>query len=138
MIDDSSVMLHSMKSRVTLIAIYDPTADISNKTIASYRKLLEKYRDKGFALVAIKYDNAENSLLAEWHYANQSAFSVLKTEKTGNTCSASSFVSFPASLVLNADGKIIFRHMGYQPATMEVEIRELLGLNPFEDLEIAE
>jgi hypothetical protein len=46
----------------------------------------------------------------------------------------------PTNLILNADGKLVFRHLGYgtgSAKTMEAEIRELLGLNPFEGLEPA-
>jgi len=45
----------------------------------------------------------------------------------------------PANLLLNADGKMVFRHVEYGTGaekTMEAEIRELLGLKPFEGIEI--
>ena len=40
----------------------------------------------------------------------------------------------PTNLTLNADGKMVFRHLGYGPGgekSIEAEIRELLGLTPF-------
>ena len=46
----------------------------------------------------------------------------------------------PTNLLLNADGKAVFRHLGYGPGgevAMEIEIRELLGLDPFEGVEPA-
>jgi hypothetical protein len=135
--DSSSLSLNSLKSRVVLITIFDPTIDISNKMIVFYRRLFEKYKDKGFSWMQIQ-TQTEEWRFRKRHSPNQITTPVLLADKRGNACYVAGAVSDPTSLVLNAEGKVIFRHMGYQPGTMEIEIRELFGLNPFEDLESVE
>jgi len=44
----------------------------------------------------------------------------------------------PTTLILDADGRMVFRHLGYatgEEMTLETEIRELLGLDPFAGIE---
>jgi hypothetical protein len=46
----------------------------------------------------------------------------------------------PTNLILNADGRLVFRHLGFGEGNekiMEAEIRDLLGLDPFAGLEPA-
>lgn len=41
----------------------------------------------------------------------------------------------PTNFLINAQGKVLFKHLGYGPGgekVMEAEIRDMLGLDPFE------
>lgn len=44
----------------------------------------------------------------------------------------------PTNLILDAEGKMVFRHVGFGAGgekTMEAEIRDLLGLDPFQGID---
>jgi hypothetical protein len=102
--------------------------------------LYEKYRAYGFAMVAIQVHPDQNDLVPAWRTEGKYTFPVLfvPPARPGAPATQSyartrfGMVGTPTDLLVNADRKIIFRHLGGTRTVMEAEIRELLGLKPFE------
>jgi hypothetical protein len=96
-------------------------------------------------MVAIQIHPEQNGQVAEWKKAGNYSFPVLlapAARRAGQTDVDYAFERYgvwlaPTDLVLDAARKIAFRHVGATRAALEVEIRELLGLPPFEGLEQA-
>jgi hypothetical protein len=97
-------------------------------------------------MVAIQMDPDENSQVAEWHAKGKYGFPVLLVPpmKANGTLGQDDYASAnyavwlaPTDLLLDAAHKVVFRHVGGAGSAIEVEIRELLGLPPFEGLEPA-
>jgi hypothetical protein len=102
--------------------------------------LYEKYRAYGFAMVAIQIHPDQNGLVSAWRTNGKYTFPVLFVPPprpgtpAGRDYARTHFgiAGTPTDLLVNADRKIVFRHLGGSKAVMEAEIRELLGLKPFE------
>ncbi len=88
-------------------------------------------------MVAINVTPSQDKDLREWRRKGGYTFPVLLSEKdfARNTYGVN---GAPTNLLLNADHKMVFRHLGFGEGgekRMEAEIRELLGLDPFEGIE---
>ena len=88
-------------------------------------------------MVAIDTTPSQESRLAEWRAKGGYTFPIALSEKNFAR-SNYGVAGAPTNLLLNSDHKMVFRHLGYGPGgekRMEAEIRELLGLDPFEGIE---
>jgi len=101
--------------------------------------LYEKYRGLGLEMVAIQVHPEENRLVPAWRAKGKYTFPVVFVPPArsdgSDTFAASRFdvLGVPTALLLNAERKIVFRHLGGGRVFVEAEIRELLGLPPFEE-----
>ncbi|MBZ5499839.1 MAG: hypothetical protein LAP85_25850 [Acidobacteriia bacterium] len=89
-------------------------------------------------MVSINVTPGQNGEIPAWRAKGKYTFPVLVVDASDYARVNYSVSGTPTNLLLNADGKMVFRHIGYGPGaerTMEAEIRELLGLDPFEGLE---
>jgi thioredoxin-related protein len=105
------------------------------------QKLWDKYRDKDFSMIAINTEPQQDEIIPEWKAKGKYTFPVLVTEKEEFARTTYSVTGTPTNILLNTDGKVVFRHIGYYSAgekILEAEIRELLGLDPFEGVEAPE
>jgi len=89
-------------------------------------------------MVAINVNPSQDSQIPEWRAKGKYTFPVLVVDSNSYARENYGMPGTPTNLLLNADGKLVFRHLGYGTGaekTMEAEIRELMGLKPFEGLE---
>jgi hypothetical protein len=99
------------------------------------QKLYDKYRAQGLSMIAVNMVAAQNEMLPGWKAKGKYTFPVVVTEdKDYFNTNPFGIRGTPTNLLLGGDGKVVFRHIGSPPGaekTMEAEIRELLGLDPF-------
>jgi len=88
-------------------------------------------------MVAININPGQDKDLLEWRTKGKYTFPIALSEKNFARINYG-VIGAPTNLLLNADGRMVFRHLGSGTGgekVMEAEIRELLGLNPFEGIE---
>ena len=88
-------------------------------------------------MVAINVNPNQDSQIPEWRAKNKYTFPILLSGTSDFTRVNYGVSGTPTNLILDADAKMVFRHLGYgrgNEKTMEAEIRELLGLNPFDGI----
>ena len=96
-------------------------------------------------MVAIQIDPDQDSQVPEWKLRGRYSFPVLlvpapkAAEQEGEEYALKHYGVWlaPTNLLLDGARKIVFRHVGAAGTALEVEIRDLLGLPPFEGLEQA-
>ncbi len=91
-------------------------------------------------MVAIQIDPGQNNLLPAWRTRGNYTFPVLLMPGADGLEYAHANYGVwaePTNLLLNRAHKEVFRHVAGAGTALEVEIRELLGLPPFEGLEPA-
>ncbi len=94
-------------------------------------------------MLAIQVAPEENSQVAEWKARGGYSIPVLlvpaaaSAEPSGQDYAAKRYgvLGEPTDLLLDAAHKVVFRHMAAKAVALEAEIRDLLGLPPFEGLE---
>jgi hypothetical protein len=88
-------------------------------------------------MVAINTVPDQDKQLGEWRKKGGYTFPVLLSEKDFARTNYG-VLGAPTNLLLDSDHRTVFRHLGYGEGgekRMEAEIRELLGLDPFEGVE---
>jgi hypothetical protein len=96
-------------------------------------------------MVAIQIDPTQNGQVAEWRTQGKYSFPVLlvpaakPTDPKGQDYTNEHYGVWlaPTDLLPDAARRVVFRHVGGAGAALEVEIRDLLGLPPFDGLERA-
>jgi len=86
-------------------------------------------------MIAINMVSQQNSQVGDWKAKGKYTFPVVVTEETDYWATNPYKVQgTPTNVLLDREGKAVFRHSGFGPdgeTMMEAEIRELLGLDPF-------
>jgi hypothetical protein len=88
-------------------------------------------------MVAINTNPSQDKDLPEWRAKGKYTFPIAVSPDKDFARTNYDVPGTPTNLLLDANGKMVFRHLGYGPGAekrMESEIRELLGLKPFEGL----
>ena len=92
--------------------------------------LWQKYRDKGFAVVAVEAVRDRERAL-KFIKENKLSFHLLENDEDKNVVRDTYGVqSFPTSFMIDRDGKIMYCHVGFEKgdeAKLEKEILELTG-----------
>jgi hypothetical protein len=97
----------------------------------------QKYKDQPFSVLAVESKGdrtGARDMIEENHYS----FTILFDTEAVHRDNYRVF-AFPTTYILDTDGNIIFRHIGFYPGMeiiMENEIRELLRLSPGQELSI--
>jgi hypothetical protein len=89
-------------------------------------------------MIAINTIPSQDAQLPEWREKGKYTFPVALSSSSNFARTNYGVSGTPTNLLLNADRKLVFRLLGYGTGgekTMEAEIRELLGLKPFEGIE---
>ena len=103
------------------------------------QKLYDKYRAQGLSMVAVNMVSVQNDMLPGWKAKGKYTFPIAMTEdKDYWETNPFSVRGTPTNLLVASDGKVVFRHIGSPSGaekTLEAEIRQLLGLDPFAESE---
>ncbi len=97
--------------------------------------MYDKYASQGFAMVAINVDPSQDSLLAAWKKKGRYTFPVLLSPSPDYARTTYSVSGTPTNLLTDSTRKVMFRTAGYADGgdeMLEAEVRDLLGLNPFD------
>ncbi len=85
-------------------------------------------------MIAINTVPAQDKSLPEWRAKGGYKFPLALSPTRGFARTTYKITGAPTNLLLNADGRVVFRHLGYGTGgekVMDAEIRELLGLDPW-------
>ena len=135
--DGQDVTFDKVKGRVTLFNVFFPTCGFCNAEMPHLKKIRDEYADQGLSLVSVNLLPDQNELIADWKKKGGYEHPILVTETTDylvKTLGLRFPGGMPANFLVDAGGKVHFRHIGYQPGEeeiLEAQVRELLGLAPF-------
>jgi glutathione peroxidase-family protein len=105
------------------------------------QKIYDKYKDQGFNMVSVNTNESQAEQIPEWREENQFTFTILVGMSRDELREKYNHKGSPTNFLVNSDGKVFFKHLGYGPGgekTMETEIREMLGLDPFAGIDFSE
>ncbi len=86
-------------------------------------------------MVAVNTRPEQDKDVAAWRAKGNYTFAVVLSPTEDFARDTYQVSGTPTNMLLNADGRMVFRHSGYGTGAekiLEAEIRELLGLEPFE------
>jgi len=119
------------KNGVTLVTFFFPSCRGCILEFPHIQALQQKYNDAGFQVVAINTTPEEDGDVEPMRKKLGLRFPILLTPEPGFAEARWNVRVLPTNLLLDSSGRIVFRHLGYDPGvseqTLETEIRELLG-----------
>jgi len=89
-------------------------------------------------MVALNTIPDQSQQLPEWRAKGKYTFPIVLSSDEDFAKRVYGVSATPTNFLLMADGRVVFRHKGYdagEEKILEAEIRELLGLDPFAGIE---
>lgn len=93
-------------------------------------EMREKYADDGLVIIGVNVD-AERELADRFLAETPASFRIVH-DPEGKLASEWQLLGMPNSFLINRNGEVVLRHVGFRsdtPGKLESEIRELLGTN---------
>ena len=103
------------------------------------QKIYDKYKNQGFSMVAVNTIDYQKDMIPDWRNKNKFTFPILVGATDTFLKESYNHQGNPTNMLVNADGRVLFKHVGYEGGgekVIEAEIREMLGLEPFEPVPI--
>lgn len=123
-LNGNKVTLSSMKGRVVMVEFWATWCPPCKESIPELNKLYNKYKDKGFTVLAISVDKGLDSAeLAGFARDYSLTYPVLLDN--GKASSSYGVGSIPTSFMIDKNGRMVSKHMGYDPDLLESLSKEI-------------
>ena len=125
--DNGSVTLSGLKGRVVYLDFWATWCPPCRKSFPWMDQVQEEYRDAGLTVVAISIDSRRS--LAERFTEQMSPSFTVAHDPHGSVANSYRVSAMPTSFLIDRDGNIVTRHIGFRPGNSEKlteEIEELL------------
>lgn len=127
-VNGSIVALNSFKGMVVYLTFWATWCPSCKEELPDLNTLQQKYADKEFTVLSICIESSD-SIVANYLKKHPVIFPVL-IDKEGAAAEAFRFSGLPASFMVGKDGRIRYKHSGYDKGSftlIEREITELLN-----------
>ena len=127
--DRKNVSLADYRGKVVLINFWYPSCGPCRGEFPTLQRVLDKYRDRGFAILSLNVLPEEHDFVMPYLTKNRFTFHALETttdwaEKTYNAR------GYPTNLLVDGDGRIVFRpgiiRSPREQRTFELQVEALL------------
>ena len=126
----NTVSLNQYKGNFVLLDFWATWCDPCKKSIPELVELQEKYRDKGLVILGVSVDDpkeANDKYMSAFKEKYNINYTILRADQKvirkyfGNT-----EFSVPTMFVINPDGVVVNKHVGYLPGYVEASLEKLL------------
>jgi len=132
-LNGKSVMLYNyLKEGPVLINFWATWCSPCKKEMVYLDQFQKEYKDKGFSILAVSTDSQKSlSQVRSYIRSKKYTFAVFQ-DPNSQTFKKLNGNIMPTNILINKDGKILWRHYGYLPGDeihMEKEIRSALKID---------
>ncbi len=121
-LDDDVVALSDLRDRVLLLNFWGTWCGPCRREMPEFQKAYEEWREQGFEILAIAYNDTEEAILA---FRDEFALTFpLALDDSGVINDAYGIQTRPSSYLLDRDGVILARHFGLMT---EAQLSEMLN-----------
>jgi cytochrome oxidase Cu insertion factor (SCO1/SenC/PrrC family) len=128
--DGAQKTLPDMLGKTTLVVFFYPTCPFCNVAAPDIQKIADTYRAQGLSVVYINILPEEAKLIKGWQTTHGYTSPVLTGASTASIQNDYDVTSTPTHYLLDAKGKVLAKHSGFQPGDekgLEQEIKRALG-----------
>ena len=126
-LDGRSLQLSSLKGKVVMVDFWATWCPPCLEELPHFKELYDQYKSKGFEMIGISLDEEGPSPVASFLRAHDVSYPVAM----GDDRLLQNFggiLGLPTTFLLDKNGRIAFRHIGYQDKQVfEKEIQQLLA-----------
>ncbi len=125
------VTLKQYQGHIVVLDFWATWCPPCRASIPELVRVQKKFRDKGVVLLGLSVDDPDmykNKYLLAFKQKFKMNYPVLRADlKIMQDYFGTERVAVPTAFVINKDGKIVDRHVGYIPGAIEKSIKKLLG-----------
>jgi peroxiredoxin len=126
----NSVTLSDYRGKVVLLDFWATWCPPCRRSIPEMVDLQERYGEEGLVILGVSLDDparASDEFLREFKDANRMNYTVLR----GNQAVVADYFgderfSIPTLFVVNRQGRIVDKHVGFRPGAVEESLKEVL------------
>ncbi len=124
------VSLDHLKGKVVLVDFWATWCPPCRKSIPELVELQKKYRNKGLVVLGISMDHLEktsNHALMAFKERYQINYRILRANsKVALAFFEGGDMPIPTMFVINREGNIVAKHVGYRPGVLEESLKEII------------
>jgi cytochrome c biogenesis protein CcmG/thiol:disulfide interchange protein DsbE len=122
----NTVRLSDLKGKVVMVEFWATWCPPCRMAVPELEDIYARYKDRGFALVAISMDTSEERVA---EFVKEEGINYTVVMDDGDVSSRYGVISIPVAFILDKEGNIVSKHMGFVPGLGEEfakDIEELL------------
>lgn len=126
----NKVSLEQHRGSVIYLDFWASWCSPCRKSFPWMNDIQSRYRDSGLTVIAINLDESRD--LAESFLNTMKIDFTIAFDKSGQTADAFNVMAMPSSFLIDRDGKIIHKHMGFRQKdkiAIEQSIQQALGVS---------
>jgi len=125
----SAIRLSELRGKVVIIEFWATWCPPCRESIPELNKVSEKFRDKNFQLLGISVDKGGDALSKVRDFVKEYSVVYPVMVDNGSVNVAYGVSGIPVMFIIDKEGKVVKRHMGFFPGlaeTLSKEVEELL------------
>jgi cytochrome c biogenesis protein CcmG/thiol:disulfide interchange protein DsbE len=129
-LEGRDVSLHEFGGKIVLLDFWATWCPPCRKSIPELVSLQNRYEDQGLVVIGISLDDpakASDGFLRDFKKENRMNYPILRGgEGVVRDYFGDERIGIPTMFVINRDGEIVERHVGFVPGALEKSIRAVL------------
>ncbi|MGD2053246.1 MAG: TlpA disulfide reductase family protein [Gammaproteobacteria bacterium] len=127
---NKTIQLSKYKGKVVYLDFWASWCEPCKRSFPWMNKLQEQYGENGFEIVAVNLDESRKD--AETFLQKMPAKFDVAFDKSGKTAEAYNLKAMPSSFLIDREGKLVYKSLGYraeEKKVVEKKIQQLVGKN---------
>ena len=124
------ISLEKFKGKVVILDFWATWCPPCRQSIPELVELQSKYKDEGLIVLGISMDDSDrtnNNALQDFVQQYQINYTVLRSgDRVALDFFGSEQMAIPTMFVINREGEIVAKHVGYKPGALEKYLKEIL------------
>ncbi|MFZ7112595.1 MAG: peroxiredoxin family protein [Desulfatiglandales bacterium] len=124
------ISLEKFKGKVVILDFWATWCPPCRQSIPELIELQNRYRDKGLVVLGISMDDSDqtsNNALQDFKQQYRINYTILRSgERVAHDFFGSEQMAIPTMFVINREGEIAAKHVGYRPGALEKSLKEIL------------
>lgn len=113
------VSLSSLKGKVVMLEFWATWCPPCKEAVPELNAIYGRYKERGFVLIGVSVDKGADTMYAITSYAKKHSITYPVVLADSSTNNSYSVTSIPTSFIIDKDGKVINKRIGFIPGSAD-------------------